>query len=386
MPILVICRSCERKMQVKEDCAGKRVRCPQCQSPLDVPLEEPLPAAQMLDQPDEPAESSAPPRRKKARKRRKERAGATEARVLFSLGSLDFTPVSTFVFGGATLALVVGIILLFTLTPVASWFSSDPEVKVVDVYTAVNGLRYTDIGERVLNRATVAYTIPGNRKLMVTRENPEGRFLLVTFKIKYSEVQKAFPGPNISVFVKETDVELEADGEKIQPLFVTDQWREPKEGYRLGFNPPREEPREEGDWRGPTPKRELRDYLGPGLGPYNWTHEGTLTDDGNIIRFEGKGGMVVTTELNARDSGSRERARPEKKRPGEFIVDSPDSFINVSCNKGSFAWLVNREIEQPNEIARKWEISCLFPRPKGAGKEYRLRILGTYQTVKLPMK
>jgi len=366
MPISLQC-SCGRQMQVKEEFAGKRIKCPHCQAVLLVAAQEPPPA-------DEAEPEEQPAERGRRKKRRRKSGAFRSAGPLFTLFGIDFNRTMVVVFGSCLLVTIVGLVLLFTLTDAASYFSSKPDVKVVDVYTAINGIRYTEVGERLLNRNTVAYTIPGHRKIMVTRGNPEGRFLLIKFKIKHADVQKHFQGASVAVFLRSDHVELEADGEKINPLFVVDRWREPSEGYKIGYTPPRQE--------GSSAK--LTDYIGPGLN--GWTHEGTVHEDGATFRFEGKRGMVVTTDLAATDAGgSGSRAgRSKDKRPGEFIVDSPDSFINVTCDNASTVWLVAGELEQPNELGRKWEISCLFPRPKGAGKELTLRVLGIPQTAKIP--
>src|SRR5262249_24084228 len=120
------------------------------------------------------------------RKRRRSKKAKRGGPLFIAMG-IEFT--RTVLLAAIVCLVMFGVAIwaLFALTPLGGWLSSAPDVQVVDVYTAVNALRYTDVGERMLQSKTVAFTIPGHRKLLVTRESPEGGYLLVKLKVSHQD-------------------------------------------------------------------------------------------------------------------------------------------------------------------------------------------------------
>jgi hypothetical protein len=84
MPIPVTCR-CGKKMNVKDEAAGKRVRCPACQQLVNIPVpeaEEPIEAIEIPEEPELLEEDEETPRPKKKKKRPREKRSNT---LLYSL-------------------------------------------------------------------------------------------------------------------------------------------------------------------------------------------------------------------------------------------------------------------------------------------------------------
>ena len=65
MPIVVTCPSCSTTLKAPDSAAGKRVKCPKCTSPIDVPAAAPPPVVEeeFTDEPLPPARGEAAPRR-----------------------------------------------------------------------------------------------------------------------------------------------------------------------------------------------------------------------------------------------------------------------------------------------------------------------------------
>lgn len=59
MPIQVVCGECEKRLSVKDELAGKRVRCPGCQQPLRVPAAEEPDEWEVEDYDEPPPRSAA---------------------------------------------------------------------------------------------------------------------------------------------------------------------------------------------------------------------------------------------------------------------------------------------------------------------------------------
>jgi ribosomal protein S27E len=87
MTIHVTCDSCFMNYQLKDELAGRKVRCKHCQSIIEVPrVGKPTIEAEddhWFDEPDEPADAPAPVRRKKKgkKKRLREREGSSGFRL-----------------------------------------------------------------------------------------------------------------------------------------------------------------------------------------------------------------------------------------------------------------------------------------------------------------
>ncbi len=385
MPLAVMCGGCRHTFGARDDLAGKRVRCPSCGATVAIPAGALGPSGpQELQGAEESRQTAARERpRKRRHKRHKSDQAAKPAEPLLTLAGVELTAVKLLFVVPFVLAIAVGAFFL------VMWLGSPsaPDVMVVDIYMAVNGVRYTDVGERVLQSATLPYTIPGHRKLVVTRENPEGAFLLIRVRIPNELLGRHLPQTAGSYNLTQGYIKLrgpDAQSEALEALFVTER---DAIGMHLdmGFSPPMQE-------RGPPVV--LHDYLGPGKDQWSgWTHEGDVTNEGNVIRFTGKRGMKVTTRISAeRPDGKEGRnvlegltgAKIGKGIEAAGLVAGPDAYVRVSWDEGSRAALVAAEMERPNDLSRSWELICLFPRPKGSGKELTLLMFNKEQVIKLP--
>lgn len=95
MPIAVVCRDCDRSVKVKDDLAGRKIKCPDCGKLLTVPGgEEDRPRRRRRDEDDDDYDQ---PRRKKEKKRSKKG-------LIIGLSV-----------GGGVLAVGVGVLLFFLL-------------------------------------------------------------------------------------------------------------------------------------------------------------------------------------------------------------------------------------------------------------------------------
>jgi hypothetical protein len=393
MVLLVSCPSCRRDLKLKEEMAGKRVKCPGCGGVVAVPLreeqlpqarpdgEEDLPQAQPEPEDEHPEAPVEEERRRKRPKRRKSK-DRRAAEPIFTAMGIDFTLVKLLLVAGLMLVGAVGIVLVVIFSPLASFFSSAPDVQTVDLYTAVNGFRDTGVGERVLQSRTVPYTIPGRKKVIVTRPNPDGAFLKVTVRIPNKEIAEYFAnvrGPISLMTLTGEHIQLQAGAEKTNAKYVLDANKNGERGYHFGYTPPEQE--------GRTPN--LREHLGPGN--TNWTHEGTVNDAGETIVFAGQRGMNVKTQISdQRLDGSEDRSvlgdltgAKIDKGFGGGLVSGPVSYVLVTWDKGSNGWMLSDDIEQPNDISLSWQIVCFFPRPKDGSKDLTLMVLGKPRSLKL---
>jgi hypothetical protein len=368
MPITATCAACNRTIKAKDELAGARVKCPGCGKTVTIPANS---SAGSPVATDEDNGSSEQPERRKRKKRRGGRSRSAEP--IFSMMGIEFTPKALVVTGGLTVLMLVGVVLLFVLTPMGLWFSSAPEVRVVDVYTAVNGMRYTDVGERVLQKQSAIYTIPGHRRLLVTKETPDGGYLQIKVRIPHKQSDAYFAGSRGAVTLMGPVIQLKCGSEALEPVYVTDR-SDPAVGFHMGYNPPKE-----------SGAKSLREYLGPGQRAENsWTHDGELKEDGDSLRFEGKHGMKVTTQmgdvLKDLTGGTADLGKGLDATP---LVGGPSGYVKVTWDPASTGFLVAREVERPNDISLSWEVTCIFQRPKGS-KDATLEVLGKAYQLKLP--
>lgn len=305
---------------------------------------------------------------------------AREAKPMFTALGMEFTPAMLAVAFSMLLALVVGGVLLFTVTPAAGLFSSAPKVVAIDVYTAVNGMGYAKPGELLLSKDTTPMKIPGPSQILVSRENAAGKHLLVKVNVTDKELDTAFPGSGTQIRVSTMQFELRAGGQRYEPVFILE---DDGDSFHLGFMPPKSETRE----------YNLRDYLGPGKeGRNNWTHPGELKETADQLVFNGQNGMQVTISTGA----DRQDGKEGSSRLGALtgtdagnvlessgLVGAPGGFVKVSWNGGCTGHMVGLDLERPNDISRSWDVWCIFPRPEGA-REAELVVLGKPRKIKLP--
>jgi hypothetical protein len=269
------------------------------------------------------------------KKKKGERQEEKQTRLMLSL-----------VIGGSVLVLGALITLLVLFIPWGKMMANK-DVQVVDVYTAINGLRVPTIGQ-MHNLST--FSIPGRMKILVTRPNPQGQYLIVHLKLPYQDVEDYYHFAKGRYILDGRMIHFEVDGEQYNSMLVQTEEDHTKGYFDLDYSP-----------KGNNP-RPLTDYIGPKSN--DWTHEGERhQEDGGFV-FNGASGMKVTV---GRGSGGRQ-----------------GGDLRVSWNEGCDGWVVDDSLEQPNELNLNWELTLLFQKPKTAGKEVTLKVLNKTKKLKLP--
>lgn len=284
--------------------------------------------------------------------------------------------------GGGSVILVVGLLVfLLGFTRVGSLFASRPDSRAVDIFTAINGMGYTKVGERFLQSKTTSMKIPGPSQIVVIRDNPAGQYLVMKVRISNAELDDHYKGVT-SVILSTSQVLLQSGGETLEPLLI--QADCDPDGPQLSYSPPAES----------TGGKSLADYIGPGKEKHNsWTHEGSMTRSGGNLVFKGKGGMEVRVETGAE--------RQDGKKGGNILGDviggdagkgldesglvaAPSGYIRVTCNSGCGISMAGYDVERPIDLRLGWDVYCIFPRPKSGEKEATLLVLGKSRKIKLP--
>lgn len=348
MALVISCPSCRQSLSLKDEWAGKRVKCPTCSETLTVPVRAvPVAVASVIKPPaatatpapvaeENPDVKTALKKPGKKKKKAKQSEEKNDKLMLW------------LVIGGSVL--MVGLIatLLFVFVPWGKLLANK-DVAVVDVYTAVNGMRAPKLGEA---HDLSTFAIPGRMKILVTRPNPQGEYLLVHAKLSYQDLEDYFKFAKGRYFVDGRMIHLEADGQQYNAMIVQTEENHTKGYFEFDYSP-------KGD--NPPP---LSAFLGPKAG--DWTHAGEKEETAEGLVFKGASGMKVTI-------GSGEGG-PGHKGGG----------LRVTWNEGCDGWVVDDSIEQPNELGLNWELILLFQKPKTQSKEVKLVMLNKARNLKLP--
>ncbi|HXG10335.1 MAG TPA: hypothetical protein VNK04_11275 [Gemmataceae bacterium] len=382
MSLQITCPTCRRKLRVRDELEGKRIKCPGCARTLAVP---PPASKDDADVEDTAAVVDERPRagdRRTPRSKKRQSERGRRAEPLLILGGIEFTVGK--LLAGAALIVIIVLVFVFSL---GAFFSPTAEAQAVDVYTPITGFRDTAVGARLLQSKTTAYSIPGHKKLIVTRPNPKGQYLLVTVRVSSKEIDRYFAGhrgPVSLATLRAEHLQLQSGSETLAPLYVQDQNPNGRLGYHFSWTPPERE--------GYVPNlRDLREHLGPG--PQGWTHEGRTKEEGATITFEGNSGMSVKTVVgDKRLDGSEDRnvlsdltggVAKFNKDLGAGLVKAPAAYVLVTWDQQSTGWMLDGSIEQPNDLSLTWTIQCFFPRPKDGGKEAKLIVLGKPRNLRI---
>jgi predicted Zn finger-like uncharacterized protein len=355
--MLIHCPTCHKAFTVQDDLAGRKIKCTGCSTILQIPAAPVVasPSSSRIDGPE-----------KRVKKKKKStKTKAPSKRLLYAV-----------IGGGLTLFLAV-VVLAVMYIPWGSFSGKD--LEIVDAYTAVNALSYHDVGERALQSKLTALAIPGRKKIIVTRANPEGGYIMMKLKIPYKDVDAYFPGSYAASrpFLIPSTIQLEAGGEKVQPMFAHED-NAAANGFQLDYAPRSEN------------ARPLPEYLGPSK-QFNWTHDGELTQGEDGMIFKGKRGMLARIRVGGERQDGNEGGNPFNTLTGRKIfkdqdglVSGPGGYIHVSWNQDSGGWIIGDELEQPNEIGRYWHVTAFFPRPKARGVEATLTVLKVPRKLQLP--
>jgi hypothetical protein len=397
MSILLKC-GCGKQLQVRDELAGKKARCPGCGTIMAVPSASPQkvsvaegkrrspdstrrrqeeideesvritrrrpgadtkPTASGQDT-DDSVDSSAPDRdesdeRRRRRKKKKKRS------ILFmplvTLFGINLTP----------LKLII-VAVVFCMAGVGGFLylsAPDATVKVVDVHNVNEDLGEFTIGGFDFGLLT-AWIHRQQPTAFVVRENPDGAFLMINFKISERALKKLM-GPNVdytNFVMKKKDVVLEGDGDPVYPLFLFEhevnakQFVVKKKSLLGGDDDEgKPEPIEAGDIFVAKTKNVQPSEESP------WNHEGFLkVDPTGKSTFRGMRGMQVTF-----DHGPL-----------------PSKEIKITWNEGSFFRFGVKEEPVASEIwLYDWRITCLFPRPAST-KNLKLTFLGKQLKMNYP--
>ncbi|MFT3878812.1 MAG: hypothetical protein QM703_04020 [Gemmatales bacterium] len=400
MARMIACGSCRQTLTLPENVsAGQQIKCPACGTIMVVPgLAKPVvlparpsgvgstqtvksiptdPLAKPLVQqrnaprksttpPVEPAEPSTPKPGKKKKKKQKESTG---------LGAG-----AKWMIAGLTLFCITSIVLIMVFVPWGKLFASTPEAEIVDVFTAVNSMGYNNVGVRVMNSDTAAYCIPGPRQIMVARNNPSGKHLLLHLKVPYADVDKFFQGARGRIYLNKGHIQVESNGETKDAVYIQDD-NAASGHFQMSYQPPMSD----------APAVPLRDYIGPkkDAGTRGWTHEGLIKEYNDDITFEDQNGMQVRISVGSeRQDGGGGNVLEHltgKKILGnqQGLTGSVGGYVHVDWNVNSGGYIVSDDLEQPNEIGTSWKVNCIVELPAGATGEVTLKVLGKSRKVKI---
>jgi LSD1 subclass zinc finger protein len=402
MPRVVSCSACRQSLTLPDQVAGgQQVRCPACKFTMVVPgapsskpgsgvaestiavksvktdamakpVGMPKPASRPSNPPVQLAVMAAPPPTKASKpastpskpevvddeapvtpvkKKKKKKKEADNKRVLY------------FGIGGMLLFVVCLITALVVFIPWGKMFSSTPEAQIVDAFTAINSMGYNNAALRVLNSDTAALCIPGPRQVVVTRPNPQGKYLLLRLKVPYSDIDRHFQGVRQRISLTQGHIQIEANGVTKDAMFIQDDLAETG-NFQMSYQPPMQDA-----------KVDLRDYLGPNKanksGARAWSSEGSLKEYASDMTFETNGGLQVRISSGSQrqdgGGGNIFEHFTGKKILGnkEAFTGPVEGFIFVDWNLGSAGFVVHSELEQPNEIGLNWNVNALVELPEG---------------------
>jgi predicted Zn finger-like uncharacterized protein len=362
MPLAISCPTCHATLTVQDELAGRKIRCTGCSTVLLVPAAHPAGSAVR----SRSQQGDGDEKRVKKKKKKSVKTAAPSKGVLYA------------VIGGGVALFIAVVVLVIMFVPFGSMFS-EKELEVVDAYTAINGMGYHTTGERMMQSKLTALAIPGRRKIIVTRANPDGGYLKINLKIPYTDVEAYFPGSYAASrpFLTHGPIKLECAGQTCPPWYYCPE-TDASNGFQLDWAPRSDK----------TPPLET--FLGPSK-EFNWTCDGEMQEgeDGRIYR--GKHGLIAKIRIGGERQDGHEGENPLNRLTGRKIfqdrdglVSGPGGYIHVSWNQNSGGWIVADEIEMPNEIGRYWTVTCFFERPKARNTEATLHILKKQKKIKLP--
>jgi hypothetical protein len=284
------------------------------------------------------ADTAEPPaagtQRVRRRKKRKKAAPAKSVLVLFGLR-----------FSWAMLA-VATVLLLAAVVGYAAWAwlgsGLRPDVEVVDAFLALDHV--PQIGDFTPGAAALAGLPREPTRLLVTRPNAAGRHLLVSFSLPQKVLDEHFGSKVMISALSSSEVHLNADGETVRPLFLTDAL--PAKGFVVNYlHLP--------GGQGGLMALAMPVFFGP-PDDSPWQHEGEVVRlEDTHTRFQGKGGMEVNLVRE----------------------DQPQRRAKVTWDAKSRGWLGTGRTGNPNNLLGGWDVTCAFPRPT-ATRQLEIVILG----------
>lgn len=393
MPITLKC-GCGKTLQVRDELAGKRARCPACGKIVPIPSpitrkppilegklitsreredieEQPVSRAKPAsphpdveddydeirkakrfrppneEEPDESAELDGEPRRR--RKKKKKSSKSFLFMPLVTLFGITMTPLKLMILGAVMIMAGFFSFMYFT--------APDAKVRVVDVYDLEEDLSEFVHGQPQLDVILSFLFHKEVPRPFILQENSKGTFLLVQFKLSERDMKKLVGEKYENFVMKKKDVVLQGDGDPVYPLFI----------YEPDKNTPSVTVKVKSIFDDDPEKgaRQIPDDIGPPIEAHNklvvpsqenpWTHEGVLKiDPTGRSSFQGVRGMVVTF-----DHGPL-----------------PTKELKITWNEKCKYWNAVKQEEVPAELfLYAWRITCLFPKPEST-KNLKLTVLG----------
>jgi hypothetical protein len=363
MPIELTCSGCKKHLRVRDEVAGKRIRCPACAAVVSVPspitekapvvrVKRPLPIPEIEEM--EAEESSpleeAPVRRRK----RKKRSRSFLFVPLLDLFGINLTPLKLMILAAVLLTAGFGIYRYFT--------AADANVRIVDVYNIDDDLSEFTRGVTQGDIISMLFRTE-NASALVVRENSDGDFLLVSFKLSERTLKKLVGDNYTNHIMKRKDIVLQGDGEPTYPLYVFESVKDKQYTVKTKSLLPGgdDENGGKGALKEPPVEAHQKDVAANKENP--WTHPGTLqVNPTGSSEFRGTRGMVVTYAHGP----------------------LPCKEVTITWNRGSELWFGVKSQTTPGEIFLSgWTITCLFPRP-ASSKNLKLTVLGQNMTMNYP--
>jgi hypothetical protein len=270
------------------------------------------------------------------------------------LFGINLTPLKLMIAAVVLLAAGLGIYRYFT--------AADAKVRIVDVYNMEDDMGEFTRGVTQGDLISMLFRTENASALMV-RENSDGAFLMVSFKISEKTLKKLV-GENYPNFrMRKKDVVLQGDGDPVYPLFMF----EPVKATSYTVKTKSLLPGGDDDDGGKGALKEAaveahqKDVAPSEENP--WTHHGVLqVNPTGSSEFRGVRGMVVTYTH------------------GQL----PCKDVTITWNKGSEIWFGVKSQGTPGEIfLYDWRITCLFPRPAST-KNLKLTVLGQGMSMNYP--
>lgn len=360
MSITFACDGCAAKIRVGDQFAGKKARCPKCGGRMLVPQLDDDPAEE--EEREEELVAVRPSRRRleerrsaRPRQKRKRRSGFTAP--FANVFGIDLSVLRL---------LIVTLLLAGTMSTVVLMVRRHAnlilEVKRVDAYAAISGL---------LHRA---HQRP---YLIVSREDPAGKFLVVKFKMPGEVFEKHFADQKGLTSLEAATIQLQGDGPPVRGCFMVGTAQEGNQ-YQVEAARHSSFLGQEGE--------SLYDRLGPGPN-CPWTTEGVSQEpDDHTVRFLAHSGMEVQYELPPLpiNPDALPNLTAEKKKELKTLMRPTNLPVHITWDDKSAGWLGVEELPEPSSrFLTGWEITCLFPMPASSG-DLHLIILDKSVPVKLP--
>jgi len=395
---------CGKNLQVQDELAGKKARCPACGTIVPIPspitrrppiLEGKLISsrdeAEIDEQPISQGKRVAPRPRveddyedirdakrsrstieadseessdlddeaRRPRKKKKKRSKSVLFMPLLTLFGINLTPLKLMIFG---------VVLLMAGFFSFMYFNApDARVRVVDVYDLEEDLDEFVHGHAQMDAILNFLFHKQIPRPFILQENSKGTFLMVQFKLSERDLKKLVAERYENYVMTAKDVVLQGEGDPIRPLFIYEPDKNTpfvKVTRKSLIDPDNDkgEPRAQPDDDGPP----IEDHY-KAVHPTEdniWTHEGTLHIDpaAGMSTFKGNHGMIVTF-----DHGPL-----------------PTKELKITWNENCKFWYAVKEEEVPAEVfLYAWRVTCLFPKPEST-KNLTLTVLGKKMKMDYP--